>query len=61
MTASIAEKVRSKFRAIAARIKRERNGLPPGAVLPVAVKGINGHPTSVKIYEVPQELDFLEV
>ena len=60
MLASLAEKVRSTFGRLAAQIKRRRDGLAFGACLPTAVKDVNGNPTPVIVYRVPEELDILE-
>ena len=60
MSARDAQKLRQTFGAIAARIKRQRLGLPPNADLPSGLKDVGGHPTRVKIYRVPGELDILE-
>ena len=45
---------------LAAQVKRRRDGLAPGAPLPTAVKDVNGNPTSVVVYSVPEELGILE-
>ena len=60
LTASLAEKVRSTFGRLAAKIKRRRDGLAPGASLPTAVKDVSGNPTPVVVYRVPEELGILE-
>ena len=60
MTASLAEKVRSTFGRLAAQTKRRHDGLAPGASLPTAVKDVNGNPTPVIVYRVPEELDISE-
>ena len=60
LTASLVEKVRSTFGRLAAQIKRRHDGLARGAPLPTAVKDVNGNPTPVIVYRVPEELDILE-
>jgi len=60
LSAGHVAKLRSRFGAIAARIKRERLGLPPNAELPSGLKNVDGHPAQVKIYRVPDELGILE-
>ena len=60
LSAHRAQKLRQTFGGIAARLKRQRQGLPRDANLPSGLKNVGGHPTWVKVYRVPEELDILE-
>jgi hypothetical protein len=51
---------RCKFGCIAARMKRQADGLEPGAELPKAIKNVDGNPTRVVVYRWPQEQPLLE-
>ena len=60
VAASVVRKVRSLFGKFAAELKRQSDGLEPGAELPKELKQCEGTPTPVVIYKVPQELPLLE-
>ncbi len=52
---------RCKFGCIAARMKRQADGLEPGEELPKATKNVDGNPTRVVVYRWPQEQPLLEL
>jgi hypothetical protein len=60
MAANIVEKLRSKFGRIAARRKRERDGLARNAPLPTRRKVVNGQDTDVVLYQNPQDMEVLD-
>ena len=60
MPATAARKVRSLFGKFAAEVKRRRDHLEPGAPLPRSVKHVEGNPTEVVVYRVPDDLPVLE-
>jgi len=60
LPAAEARRWSSKFGRIAAGLKREADGLEPGAQLPTALKNVDGNPTRVVVYRVPEELGLLE-
>jgi hypothetical protein len=41
-------------------MKRQADGLEPGAELPKAMKNVDGNPTRVVVYRWPQEQPLLE-
>ena len=60
MTPSAAQKVRSAFGRYAADLKRRKDNLEPGAPLPRSVKNVEGNPTEVVVYRMPEDLPILE-
>jgi hypothetical protein len=61
LPARLVRKYRSAFGGIAARLKRQADGLPPGAQLPRALKNVDGNPTYVVVYKWPEEKELLEL
>ena len=60
LPAAEAKRWRSRFGTIAARLKREADGLESNASLPTTLKNVDGNPTRVVIYRWPQEKEILE-
>ena len=60
MTPSAAKKVRSLFGRCAAELKRRKDNLEPGAPLPRSLKNVEGNPTEVVVYRLPDDLPILE-
>ncbi len=60
LSAAQARRWRCKFGCIAARLKRQAEGLERGAQLPKATKNVDGNPTQVVVYRWPQEQALLE-
>ena len=60
MTPSAAKKVRSLFGRYAAELKRRKDNLEPGAPLPRSLKNVEGNPTEVVVYRMPDDLQILE-
>ena len=60
LSAAQARRWRCKFGCIAARMKRQAEGLERGAQLPKATKNVDGNPTQVVVYRWPEEQPLLE-
>ena len=60
MNPSVAKMVRSSFGRYAAQLKRREDNIEPGAPLPRSLKNVEGNPTEVVVYRIPDDLQILE-